>query len=80
MGDYLRRMKSKLGPAGATTATAHKIAVNLLHHGKEASRIRCCLIHLAGEIASGDIFTLDRDFEVYRWGRNHAFRMLIPLK
>lgn len=27
MGDYLRRMKAKLGPAGATTATAHKIAV-----------------------------------------------------
>jgi hypothetical protein len=27
MGDYLRRMKSKLGPAGATTATAHKIAI-----------------------------------------------------
>jgi transposase len=27
VGDYLRRMKSKLGPAGATTATAHKIAV-----------------------------------------------------
>ena len=25
--DYVRRMKSKLGPAGATTATAHKIAV-----------------------------------------------------
>lgn len=27
MGDYLRRMKAKLGPAGATTATAHKIAI-----------------------------------------------------
>jgi hypothetical protein len=27
MGDYLRRMKSKIGPAAATTATAHKIAV-----------------------------------------------------
>jgi transposase len=27
LGDYLRRMKSKLGPAGATTATAHKIAI-----------------------------------------------------
>ena len=27
MGHYLRRMKAKLGPAGATTATAHKIAV-----------------------------------------------------
>ena len=27
MGDYLRRMKAKLGPSAATTATAHKIAV-----------------------------------------------------
>jgi transposase len=27
LGDYLRRMKNKLGPAGATTATAHKIAI-----------------------------------------------------
>ena len=27
MGDYLRRMKAKLGPAPATTATAHKIAI-----------------------------------------------------
>lgn len=27
MGDYLRRMKAKLGPAAATTATAHKIAI-----------------------------------------------------
>jgi len=27
MGHYLRRMKAKLGPAAATTATAHKIAV-----------------------------------------------------
>jgi len=27
LGSYLRRMKSKLGPRAATTATAHKIAV-----------------------------------------------------
>jgi transposase len=27
IGHYLRRMKAKLGPAGATTATAHKIAI-----------------------------------------------------
>ena len=27
IGHYLRRMKSKLGPAGATTATAHKTAI-----------------------------------------------------
>src|SRR5215467_14521959 len=29
LGDYLRRMKSKLGPAGATSATAHKITIIL---------------------------------------------------
>jgi transposase len=27
LGGYLRRMKVKLGPAAATTATAHKLAV-----------------------------------------------------
>ena len=27
MGDYLRRMKARMGPAAATTATAHKIAI-----------------------------------------------------
>ena len=27
VGNYLRRMKAKLGPSGAITATAHKIAV-----------------------------------------------------
>jgi len=27
MGSYLRRMKARLGPAAAITATAHKIAV-----------------------------------------------------
>ena len=35
-----------------------------------------CLIHLADEFATPDILTLDRDFAVYRWGRNKAFRML----
>ena len=27
LGNYLRRMKAKLGPTAATTATAHKIAI-----------------------------------------------------
>jgi len=27
IGDYLRRMKAKLGPTASTTATAHKLAV-----------------------------------------------------
>ena len=37
-----------------------------------------CLIQLAGQLETGDIFTLDHDFEVYRWGRNRAFRLLVP--
>jgi len=36
-----------------------------------------CLIHLADEFQSGDILTLDTDFEIYRWSRNKRFRRLI---
>jgi len=39
-----------------------------------------CLIHLAGEFSTGEILTLDRDFEVYRWGRNKRFELLVPLR
>jgi predicted nucleic acid-binding protein len=35
-----------------------------------------CLIRLADEFGAADILTLDRDFAVYRWGKNKAFRML----
>jgi predicted nucleic acid-binding protein len=37
------------------------------------------LIHLATELNSPDILTLDRDFAFYRWGRNNPFRLLIGL-
>jgi uncharacterized protein len=37
------------------------------------------LIHLATELNSADILTLDRDFEFYRWGRSSTFRLLIRL-
>ncbi|MGA7339842.1 MAG: PIN domain-containing protein [Terracidiphilus sp.] len=39
-----------------------------------------CLIHLADELDTGDILTLDSDFKHYRWRRNRSFRMLIPLE
>ena len=39
-----------------------------------------CLIHLANGFGTGKILTLDRDFEVYRWGRNSSFELLIPLR
>jgi predicted nucleic acid-binding protein len=35
-----------------------------------------CLIHLANEFETGDILTLDKDFEIYRWGRNRTFQLL----
>ena len=38
-----------------------------------------CLVQLAEELDTGDILTLDRDFELYRWRRNRAFHLLVPL-
>ncbi|HKV22956.1 MAG TPA: PIN domain-containing protein [Candidatus Acidoferrum sp.] len=38
-----------------------------------------CLIRLAEAFDTGDILTLDRDFETYRWGRNKPFNLLIDL-
>jgi predicted nucleic acid-binding protein len=38
-----------------------------------------CLIRLADEFETPDILTLDKDFQVYRWGRNKPFRFLLDL-
>jgi uncharacterized protein len=38
-----------------------------------------CLIHLAEELGTGEILTLDRDFELYRWRRTRTFRLLVGL-
>jgi uncharacterized protein len=35
-----------------------------------------CLIRLAEEFGTPDILTLDRDFAIYRWGKNKPFRVL----
>jgi predicted nucleic acid-binding protein len=35
-----------------------------------------CLICMAEELGTGEILTLDKDFEIYRWGRNKTFRTL----
>jgi len=39
-----------------------------------------CLIHLADQLNTGDILTLDRDFESYRWRRNRPFHLLVNLQ
>lgn len=36
-----------------------------------------CLVHLADELDTGRILTLDADFAVYRWRRTRAFEILL---
>ncbi len=43
-----------------------------------ASFADACLIHMADELDSGDILTLDSDFVSYRWRRKRPFELLIP--
>jgi uncharacterized protein len=69
---------------------AFQIPFQLSHEAAEIQRILrryrdreidladACLIHLATELRTGEILTLDRDFEVYRWDRNKRFQPLIP--
>jgi predicted nucleic acid-binding protein len=38
-----------------------------------------CLIHMANELDTGDILTLDSDFKHYRWRRKRRFNLLVPL-
>lgn len=39
-----------------------------------------CLIHLADQLNTGDILTLDRDFLSYRWRRNRPFHLIVNLE
>ncbi len=36
-----------------------------------------CLVDLADEYQTGRILTLDRDFHIYRWGKNHPFDLVV---
>ena len=47
------------------------------YRDREVDLADACLVQLAEELRAGDILTLDRDFEVYRWGGNKRFRLLI---
>jgi predicted nucleic acid-binding protein len=38
-----------------------------------------CLVSLAEAFQTGRILTLDRDFHVYRWGRNRPFDLLLEI-
>jgi len=47
------------------------------YRDREMDLADACLVHLAGELETGDILTLDRDFEIYRWGANRPFHLLL---
>ncbi len=49
------------------------------YRDREVDLADACLVHLAAELRSGDILTLDRNFLVYRWGGNHPFRPVLAL-
>jgi predicted nucleic acid-binding protein len=48
------------------------------YRDREMDLADACLVHLASELRSGEILTLDRDFLVYRWGGKHSFHSIIP--
>lgn len=39
-----------------------------------------CLIHMADTFGTADVLTLDKDFTIYRWGKNKSFHLLPNLK
>ncbi len=39
-----------------------------------------CLIQMAEELNTGDILTLDGDFNHYRWRKTRHFNLLIPIE
>ena len=47
------------------------------YRDREIDLADACLIHLAGELNTGDILTLDGDFETYRWATRKPFRLLL---
>ena len=38
-----------------------------------------CLVDLADQMETGQVLTLDRDFEIYRWRSRRKFELLIEL-
>ncbi len=47
------------------------------YQDREIDLADACLIHLANELKTGEILTLDSDFRVYRWANNQAFHLLL---
>jgi predicted nucleic acid-binding protein len=67
-------------PIRLSVSAPHLRRIFRKYRDREVDLADACLVHLAGELRTADILTLDRDFEVYRWGANKRFELLIPLR
>jgi predicted nucleic acid-binding protein len=67
-------------PIRLSVSAPHLRRIFRKYRDREVDLADACLVHMAGELRTGDILTLDRDFEVYRWGANKRFELLIPLR
>jgi predicted nucleic acid-binding protein len=62
------------------TQSARQVARIMQKYGERRIDLAdASLIHLATELSSPDILTLDSDFEFYRWGRSNHFQLLVDL-
>lgn len=66
-------------PFRFTGAVSAIRAIMLKYRDVPADFADACLIHMADELDTGDILTLDSDFISYRWRRTRPFQPLIPL-
>ena len=58
--------------------SAAQVSRILRKRGNRTDFADACLIELADQLGTGDILTLDPDFEFYRWRRNRPFNLLLP--
>jgi predicted nucleic acid-binding protein len=49
------------------------------YRGREMDLADACLIALADRFETGAVLTLDGDFEIYRWGKNKPFELLLDV-
>jgi predicted nucleic acid-binding protein len=63
------------------SASAHAVqGILRKYRDTPADFADACLIHMADELDTGDILTLDSDFIHYRWRRTRRFHLLVPLE
>lgn len=66
-------------PAGLSELSADVHRILTKHRDRRIDLADAVLIQLAAQFNTGEILTVDRDFRIYRWGRNNPFNILVTL-